>query len=77
MSKTQRKWSSVDEQLTEHLKQAEEHLIGAVKLFSEKRSLSRRVGYFPRLVRAQELITSLYREELVRMRGPLSSKRKR
>lgn len=65
---------STDEQLSEHLKQAEEHLIGAVKLFSEKRSLSRRVGYFPRLVRAQELVTGLYREELVRLRG---AKRKR
>jgi len=74
MSKSQKKLPSVDEQLTEHLKGAEEHLIGAVKLFSEKRSLSRRVGYFPRLVRAQELVTGLYREELVRLRG---SKRKR
>lgn len=71
---TRKKLPSVDDQLAEHLKQAEGHLIGAVKLFSERKNLSRRVGYFPRLVRAQELITGLYREELVRQRGP---KRKR
>jgi hypothetical protein len=60
---------SVDDQLAEHLKQAEEALIGAVKLFSERKKLSRRVGYYSRLIRAQEMITGLYQEELVRMRG--------
>ena len=74
MPKSQKKLSSIDDQLVEHLKEAETHLIGAVKLFSENRALSRRVGYFPRLVRAQELITALYREELVRMRGPMGAK---
>lgn len=59
-----------DDKLTEHLKEAEEHLIGAVNLFAEEKKLSRRTGYYTRLVRAQELITGLYREELVRQRGP-------
>lgn len=68
---------SVDDQLAEHLRHAEEALIGAVKLFSDHESLSRRVGYFSRLAKAQEAITALYREELVRMRGPMSPKRKR
>ena len=65
------KKSSVDDQLTEHLKEAEHHLIGAVELFAEKKQLSRRTGYFTRLVRSQETITGLYREELVRQRGAL------
>lgn len=64
-----KKTTKVDDQLAEHLRQAENHLIDAVKLFTEKRRLTRRVGYFPRLVRAQEIITALYREELVRIRG--------
>jgi len=68
---------SVDDRLAEHLEQAEHHLIGAVKLFSEEKKLSRRVGYFSRLVRAQETITGLYGEELVRMRGPMRTKRPR
>jgi hypothetical protein len=59
----------LDDQLSEHLKQAENHLISAVKLFMENKTLSRRTGYFTGLVRAQELITMLYREELVRIRG--------
>jgi hypothetical protein len=55
-----------DDQLTEYLKVAEEALIGAVKLFSEHKTLNRRVGYLTRLVRAQEGVTGLHREELVR-----------
>jgi hypothetical protein len=60
---------SVDDRLSEHLKKAEEELISAVKLF-ENPKLNRRTGYFTRLVRSQELVTGLYREELVRQRGP-------
>lgn len=60
---------SVDDQLTEHLKKSEEELIAAVNLFTKHKTLNRRVGYFTRLVRAQELITGLHREELVRLRG--------
>jgi len=71
-----KKTTSIDKELTEHLKQAEHHLIGAVKLFSEEKKLSRRVGYYSRLIRAQETITGLYREELVRVRGPQRLKRK-
>ena len=67
---------SVDDRLTEKLKTAEEALIGAVELFSDHPNLSRRVGYYSRLIRAQETITALYREELVRMRGPQHLKRK-
>jgi hypothetical protein len=66
----------VDDQLTEHLKNAETELIAAVKLFEEPK-LSRRVGYFTRLVRSQEVVTGLYREELVRQRGPHNKRRKR
>jgi hypothetical protein len=60
---------SVDDRLSEHLRKAEEELISAVKLF-ENPKLNRRTGYFTRLVRSQELVTGLYREELVRQRGP-------
>ena len=69
MPKSTKPLRGIDDQLAEHLKEAEHHLIAAVKLFLEKKSLSRRVGYFSRLIRAQETITGLYREELVRQRG--------
>lgn len=61
---------SVDDQLTGHLKRAEEELIGAVNLFADHQKLERRTGYLTRLARAQELVTGLHREELVRIRGP-------
>lgn len=60
---------SVDDQLTEYLTSAEDALIGAVKLFSEDRKLNRRVGYLTALIRAQEAITGLRGEELIRKRG--------
>lgn len=60
---------SVDDQLSEHLSKAEYHLIRAVEMFAEKKSLTRRNGYLSRLVRSQETVTGLYREELVRQRG--------
>jgi hypothetical protein len=66
---------SVDDQLADHLKQAEDHLIGAVKLLSGPRNALRRESYCRRLISAQETITALYREELVRIRGPLRIKR--
>lgn len=65
---------SADEQLAEHLKQAEAHLIAAVELFSRKHKPHRTTAYLKRLTQAQELVTSLFREELVRMRGPLKTK---
>ena len=76
MPRSSKKSLPIDDQLAEHLEQAEHHLIGAVNLFLEKKQLSRRTGYFTRLNRAQELITGLYREELVRQRGLKRSKRR-
>lgn len=65
------KIKTVDDQLAEHLRVAEDHLIAAVKLFSRKVSPERHKDYLPRLIRAQELVTTLFREELVRIRGPI------
>lgn len=61
---------SPDERLADHLKQAEFHLIEALKLFEKKTKPSRNAGFLSRLTRAQEIITTLYREELIRIRGP-------
>lgn len=66
-----KKPKSVDDLLAEHLKQAEDHLIEAVKLFYGTRKPQRVGGYLERLERAQIAITGLYREELVRIRGPV------
>lgn len=60
----------IDEELAEHLQHAEHHLIAAVELFSRDVRPKRRDGYQSRLENAQEAITTLYREELVRIRGP-------
>lgn len=60
-----------DKQLSDHLKKAEEHLIEAVKLFNEKNTPKRTLSYITRLERAQELVTGLFREELIRIRGPI------
>lgn len=72
-----KKPTSVDEQLAEHLKQAEHHLIAAVELFLGEEKPQRRVGYQGRLTQAQEAITTLYAEELVRIRGPQRPERKK
>lgn len=71
------KTASVDDQLTEHLNQAEDHLISAVNLFAEEPTLNRRVGYLERLVRTQETVTSLHREELVRVQISRGRRRKK
>jgi len=68
---------NVDDELAEHLKKAEDALIGAVKLFSGQLKPLRRESYYRRLILAQETITGLYREELVRIRGPLKIKIKK
>lgn len=60
---------SVDDRLAEHLKQAEHHLIAAVELFSRTKKPKRESKYQTRLISAQEIVTVLYREELVRIRG--------
>jgi len=75
--KVRRKSRSVDDQLTHHLEQAEDHLIKAVTLFNERPNLSRRRGYYTRLVGAQEAITTLHREELVRVRGPMRPRKRK
>lgn len=67
----------VDEKLAEHLKQAEHHLIEAVKLFSELPRPIREAWYLKRLAGAQETVTALYRGELIRIRGPLKAPRAR
>lgn len=62
---------SEDKQLAGHLKNAEEHLIEAVKLFDLKNHPKRTREYMTRLTRAQEMVTALFREELIRIRGPI------
>jgi hypothetical protein len=72
MAKTDlNKTISVDEELANHLKKAEDHLIAALELFSRQLRPDRGVDYINRLRRAQEAITWLLREELVRIRGPI------
>lgn len=68
---------TVDAELAEHLKEAEDHLVKAVELFLRPSGAKRRVGYLSRLTGAQEAITGLYREELLRIRGPLRAKKRR
>jgi hypothetical protein len=60
-----------DKQLAHHLRKAEEHLIEAVKLFAGENPPERVLAYKTRLDRAQELVTGLFREELIRIRGPI------
>lgn len=62
---------SVDDELAEHLKQAEYHLIEAVCLFARDKKPIREGWYLKRLGGAQETVTALYRGELIRIRGPL------
>jgi hypothetical protein len=69
MTPTPLKMMSVDERLADHLKQAEFHLIEALKLFERTRKPVRPAGFISRLTRAQEITTTLMREELVRARG--------
>ena len=63
------KKKTVDDLLREHLQEAEDHLISAVELFTNVGRPSRHAGYRSRLIMAQESITALLREELVRERG--------
>jgi hypothetical protein len=67
----------VDGELMEYLRIAEEALISALQLFGDHPKLERRIGYLTRLVRAQELVTGVYAEELVRARGPHKVKRRK
>lgn len=61
----------VNEKLAFHLKQAEEHLIQALQLFELEAKPERHHDFVARLTRAQELVTWLRREELIRIRGPI------
>lgn len=61
----------MDKELASHLKIAEEHLIEAVKLFNLNNQPKRTRDYVTRLIRAQETVTALFREELIRLRGPI------
>lgn len=72
-----KKKESVDDQLADHLKVAEEHLIAAVELFTNPGRPSRESGYRSRLIQAQESITALYAKELIRIRGPQHPEKKR
>lgn len=72
----------VDEKLAYHLKNAEEHMIAALELFGMEHKPERHKDFVARLTRAQELVTGLFREELIRIRGPIKmtakvSKRKK
>jgi methionine synthase I (cobalamin-dependent) len=67
----------VDDQLADHLKAAEEHLIAAVELFTNAGRPSRESGYRSRLIQAQESVTALYAKELIRIRGPQRPEKKR
>lgn len=67
---------SIDDQLAGHLLRAEESLIAALELFSKGKGPDRVPDYLKRLTRAQELVTTLMREELVRKRGPIRLKRR-
>lgn len=60
-----------DQELAHHLEHAENHLISAVELFGKAKKPSRSDTYVKRLTHAQETVTSLYTEELVRIRGPI------
>lgn len=60
-----------DDKLAYHLAHAEAHLIEAVRLFEKQHKPERHHDFVARLIRAQELVTWLYREELIRIRGPI------
>lgn len=66
---------SADDELAEHLKEAEYHLIEAINLFSRPLRPLREARYLKRLGGAQETVTALYRAELIRIRGPLKPKK--
>lgn len=66
-----------DHQFAQHLEQAENHLISAVELFGQAKKPDRNEMFVKRLVRAQETVTSLRAEELVRIRGPIRPPRGR
>ena len=79
MPKTPRKPTphTPDSALAKHLEQAELSLISAVELFGRTDKPVRDDIYRKRLTQAQETVTHLYGQELVRIRGPLRAPRRR
>ena len=59
-----------DQRLAHHLEQAENHLISAVEMFGKTDKPVRNELFVRRLTKTQETVTVLYREELIRKRGP-------
>lgn len=74
-SSKQEKAKSLDEQLAESINKAEHHLIEAALLFEKDRTLRSKI-FYDRLIRAQEITTSLNAEELVRKRDAEKRARK-
>lgn len=66
-------YKAAEDQLTEHLRHAEHHLVAAALLFLEEKHPDRRPDYIDKLNRMQQGVTSLMREELIRMRGPIKA----
>ncbi len=66
-----------DKELAYNLEQAEIHLISAVELFGKVNKPVRDDIYVKRLTNAQESVTHLHRQELVRQRGPQRAPRSR
>jgi hypothetical protein len=64
-------FTNSDDKLAWHLEHAEAHLIEAVKTFELNPRPERHADYVSRLTRAQEMVTVLFREELIRIRGPI------
>ena len=62
---------TVDEQMGLHLKEAEDHLVKAIELFSGHPKPSLGVEYLTRLSGAQEGVTAVRRAFLVLERGVL------
>lgn len=69
VGKDVKSFESIDEELAFHLEKAEDHLIKAIMLFAKSKKPERSADYFKRLGRAQEVVTALFREELVLKRG--------
>lgn len=66
---TTKTFKSIDDELAFHLEKAEDHLIKALMLWTKSKKPERSADYFKKLGRAQEIVTSLFREELVLKRG--------
>jgi hypothetical protein len=68
---------TVDQQMGEHLKTAEDALVKAIELFSGHPKPSLGVEYLLRLTGAQEAVTAVRMVELVLARGLQKPRRKK